>query len=134
MKEFDYNKEMKKILNNAGISVNIVYIAKSFPNWDEGNLHNQYKIILERGKQQMQFDYWDSLYNTKENKKPSTYDVIACLEWYEIYDFEDFCQNFGYDTDSMKAFNIYTECQKQQKELFALIPEENIREQIREII
>lgn len=42
--------------------------------------------------------------------------------------------DFGYSTDSIKAFNIYTECQKQQKELFELIPEEKIREQIREII
>lgn len=51
-----------------------------------------------------------------------------------LYDFENFCMDFGYSTDSIKAFNIYTECQKQQKELFELIPEEKIREQIREII
>ena len=75
-----------------------------------------------------------SLYNTQNRLKPTTYDVIACLEWYPIFDFENFCLDFGYDTDSIKAFNIYTECQKQQKELFELIPEEKIREQIREII
>lgn len=130
----EYNKKMKKILENAGIDVRIIYITKSFTNWDKKELHNQYKIILKRGNRQIQFDYWSSLYDTKENKKPSIYDVIACLEWYEIYDFEDFCLSFGYDTDSIKAFNIYTDCQKQQKELFALIPEENIREQIKEII
>lgn len=130
----EYNKEMRKILTHAGINVDIIYITKSFTNWDKDNLHNQYKVVLKRGKNEMQFDFWDSLYNTNNNKKPTTYDVIACLEWYNIYDFEDFCFNFGYDIDSIKAFNIYTECQKQQKELFQLIPEEEIREQIREII
>jgi hypothetical protein len=130
----DYEKEMKKILNNNGIDVEIVYITKSFTNWDKQNLHNQYKIILKRGTNQMQYDYWASLYSTQNGKKATIYDVISCLEWYPIYDFDNFCMDFGYDTDSIKAFNTYTECQKQQKELFELIPEEKIREQIREII
>ena len=130
----DYNKEIIKILNKSGIETDIVYISKSYTNWDKDNLHNQYKVVLKRGNEQMQFDFWDSLYNTQNNIIPSTYDVIACLEWYDIYDFEDFCLNFGYNTDSIKAFEIYRTYQKQQKELFKLIPEEKIREEIREII
>lgn len=130
----EYDVKMKKILNENDIKVNIIYITQSYTNWDKENLHNQYKIVVKRGNKQMQYDFWDSLANTQECKKPSIYDVVSCLEWYSIYDFEDFCCNFGYDTDSLKAFNIYTECQKQQKELFEIIPEEEIREQIREII
>ena len=130
----EYNTKMKEIIKNAGIDINIIYITKSYTNWDKNDFHNQYREILKRGSKQMQFDFWDSTYNTQNGLKPTTYDVIACLEWYQIFDFEDFCFNFGYDTDSIKAFNIYTECQKQQKELFELIPEEEIREQIREII
>lgn len=131
----DYEREMEKILNNAGVKVDIVYITKSFPkNWDNENLHDQYKILLTRGKKQMQFDFWASLHDTQENTKPTIYDVIACLEWYDIYDFESFCWDFGYDTDSRKALEIYLECEKQQKELFALIPEEEIKEKIRDII
>lgn len=129
-----YNEEMRKILNNAGINVDIIYITKSVVDWDKDNLHNQYKVILKRGNKQMQFDFWDSLQNTQEDKKTTIYDVIASLEWYEIYDFENFCMDFGYDTDSIKAFNIYTNCKKQQKELFALIPENDIKEKIKEII
>ena len=130
----DYNKEIIKILNKSGIEIDIVYITKSYTNWDKDKLHNQYKVVLKRGNKQMQFDFWDCLYNTQNNIKPSTYDVIACLEWYNIYDFEDFCLDFGYNTDSIKAFEIYKTCQKQQKELFELIPEEKIREEIKEII
>lgn len=130
----DYNKEIIKILNKSGIETDIAYITRSYTNWDKDNLHNQYKVVLKRGNEQMQFDFWDSLYNTQNNIRPSTYDVIACLEWYDIYDFEDFCLNFGYNTDSIKAFEIYKTYQKQQKELFKLIPEEKIREEIREII
>lgn len=130
----NYEEKMKEILKGAGISVDIVFITKSYTKWDKDNLHNQYKVVLKRGNKQMQYDFWDRLYNTKKGLKPSKYDVISCLEWYEIYDFEDFCMNFGYDTDSIKAFETYKECQKQQKELFELIPEEEIRDKIRDII
>ena len=42
-------KKMEKILRNVGIDVNIIYITKSYTNWDKENLHNQYKVILKRG-------------------------------------------------------------------------------------
>lgn len=130
----NYNLKMKEILRNAGIDVNIIFITKNFTDWDKENLHNQYKVILKRGKKQMQFDFFDCSHNTYNGLKPTIYDVVACLEWYEIYDFENFCLDFGYDTDSIKAFNIYTKCKEQQKELFELIPEEEIKEKIKNII
>lgn len=131
----NYEKEMEKILKDAQINVDIVFITKSYPkNWDNENLHDQYKVIISRGKKQMQFDFWASLHATQSNVIPTIYDVMACLEWYEIYDFEDFCLNFGYDTDSRKALEIYLDCEKQQKELFSIIPEQEIREKIQNII
>jgi hypothetical protein len=39
--------------------------------------------------------------------EPSMYSVLACLTKYDPYSFEDFCYNFGYDTDSRKAEKIY---------------------------
>lgn len=130
----NYEEKIKEILKSEGISVDIIFVTNSYPKWDKNILHNQYKVVLKRGNKQMQYDFWDSLYNTEKGLKPSKYDVMSCLEWYEIYDFEDFCMNFGCDTDSIKAFETYKECQKQQKELFELIPEEEIRNKIRDII
>ena len=130
----DYEKKINEILKRNGIKVNIIYIGRSTCNWDKENLHDYYKVTLTRGNKTMTFNYFASIINTEEHKKPSTYDVVSCLEWYEIYDFEDFCLNFGYDTDSIKALNTYLECQKQQKELFEIIPEKAIRDQIIEII
>ena len=130
----NYQKEMEKIIKKIDLNVKIVYITDSFTKWDKNNLHSQYKVILKRNEKEMQVDFWDSLYNTQHGEKPTTYDIIACLEWHKIYDFEDFCVNFGYDTDSINAFQIYTDCQKQQKELFNLIPEEEVREEICKII
>lgn len=39
--------------------------------------------------------------------KPSAYDILTCLTKYNPYDFENFCSEYGYDTDSRKAEKIY---------------------------
>ncbi len=38
--------------------------------------------------------------------------------------FVDFCNNYGYDTDSIKALNIYKSCKKQHKKLCNLLGED----------
>ena len=38
---------------------------------------------------------------------PTPYDVLACLTKYEVGTFEDFCGDFGYDTDSRTAKKTY---------------------------
>lgn len=41
------------------------------------------------------------------DKKPTHYDVLACLQKSNPGSFEDFCGDFGYDTDSRKAERTY---------------------------
>lgn len=44
-------------------------------------------------------------YGAKINKRipPTAYDALTCLTKYDPGTFEDFCGEFGYDTDSRKA-------------------------------
>ena len=42
-----------------------------------------------------------------EGTAPTAYDVLACLTKYDPGTFEDFCGEFGYDTDSRKAKKTY---------------------------
>ena len=39
---------------------------------------------------------------------PSEYDVLSCLTKYDPESFENFCSEFGYDTDSKKADKVYS--------------------------
>lgn len=45
---------------------------------------------------------------------PTSYTLLACIssESYQHDTLEDFCDNFGYDTDSRKALEIYLACQE----------------------
>ncbi len=35
---------------------------------------------------------------------PGAYDILACIEKYPVYDFADFCSNYGYEEDSRAAY------------------------------
>lgn len=40
-------------------------------------------------------------------KPPTEYSVLACLTKYDVGSFEDFCSEFGYDSDSKTADRVY---------------------------
>ena len=40
-------------------------------------------------------------------KAPTAYDVLACLQKYDVGTFENFCSEFGYDEDSRTAEKVY---------------------------
>ena len=56
-------------------------------------------------------------------KEPSMYDVLACITKYEPGTFEDFCYDYGYDTDSRKAEKTYNAVCKEYKGFSRLFPE-----------
>jgi len=65
-------------------------------------------------------------------KAPTAYDVLACLQKYDVGTFEDFCSEFGYDEDSRKAFKIYKAVIREWKNVELLFTEEQI-EKLQEI-
>lgn len=61
-----------------------------------------------------------------KGKQPSEYDVIACLQKYDVGSFEDFCSNFGYDTDSRSAKKIYKAVVKEYEGLCTLFTDKDL--------
>ena len=39
--------------------------------------------------------------------KPTAYDVLCCIQKYDVGTFENFCSEFGYDNDSRAAEKVY---------------------------
>ena len=42
-----------------------------------------------------------------QKEKPSAYDVLVCLTKHDPGTFEDFCGDYGYDSDSISANRVY---------------------------
>lgn len=60
------------------------------------------------------------------------YDVLCCLEKYEVGTFDDFCSNYGYDNDSIKTHKIYKAVAREYKNMLRVFGAE-ILEQMQEI-
>lgn len=61
-----------------------------------------------------------------DNLGITIYDVIADLQKYELGSFDDFCKDFGYDTDSRSAEKIYLACTKEYYDLKKIFSDEEI--------
>lgn len=90
------------------------------------------------GTKQRGIDLWDSpegMITTEMAAKkgllvpvdPKVEDVLACLfcdASSANETFEDWCSNYGYDTDSIKALDTYLQCQKSRKDLIKMLGHE----------
>jgi hypothetical protein len=88
-----------------------------------GNSYSTDKAYLERNVGKGSF----YLYSLVAGKKPSLYNVLTCLQKYEVGTFEDFCSEFGYDTDSRRAKKIYKAVSKEYANMKALFDDNELR-------
>ena len=65
---------------------------------------------------------------SKQEKAPSAYTIITCLTKHDPGTFQDFCDNFGYDTDSRKAETTYHAVMKGYSDLSKIFSMEELEE------
>lgn len=68
-------------------------------------------------------------------KKPSKKDVLFSIMMDDVSEmsFNDFCSEFGYDNDSIKALKIYEGCQRETEAYYDMFDSEE-REILRELL
>jgi hypothetical protein len=95
---------------------------------------DKWDITISRGTHRLQFPFWSSIADKArrlglvrsnmmsvaaeklprpdKDHKPTAYDVLACIsnDANTPADFEEFCSDFGYDTDSRKAEDTHRRC------------------------
>lgn len=57
---------------------------------------------------------------------PTLYDVLTCLQKYDVGTFENFCDDFGYDTDTRTAKKIYKAVVKEYDKMCSLFNNEEL--------
>jgi hypothetical protein len=94
------------------------------PEWN-GQRVRVFEVTLKRGhSKSMTVPFFQGMAHTKA---PSAADVLSCLlsdaSVEDATSFEDWCSDFGYDTDSRQAEKTYRDCLFQTKELRAFLGE-----------
>jgi len=97
MKTVDYLQQANDFLNSTHtrMSAKFLKFDKYFENDKESR--GIYQITLQRGKTRRTFRFGQSIADSGAGKVPSAYDVLACLQKYDIGSFDDFCSEFGYE-------------------------------------
>lgn len=106
----------------------------------------RYRIVIGRkgNPQELAFDYWDSINNRAElanlrtravhfggeRFKPTAYGVLACISSDQHCPdmFKEFCLDYGYDQDSMKAHALWQRCREFAKQLREFFTAEELTE------
>lgn len=119
-----YEKQARDFLDKTNTSFDAEF--KKHGKHFEGDKQERdvYTITLTRGKRTFSFDFGQSIAN--RGVKPTPYDVLACLQKYDVGSFEDFCAEYGYDADSRKAERIYEAVLNEFKNVQALWSDEEI--------
>ena len=124
---FDVNKldqmnskpnTLKEFANNANIEL-VVNYADNNPNMANDNWQaNHYKLKLKKDGKQFSTFFSQGIGIQGE---PKLEGVLECLQVdarSAEYGFSDFCAEFGYDVDSIKAYKTYKACGRIRGKLY----------------
>lgn len=88
-----------------------------------------FKCKLSRNGKTYTFNFGQSIAQGCE--EPTLYDILACLQKYDVGSFEDFCSEFGYNEDSRTAERTYKAVCKEFKAVDRLF--NDVIEELQEI-
>lgn len=152
----EYEIQAENFLNEAGITFKALFLFHG-PHWeDDKENRNVWELILTREKKTFSVRFGQSIaesflwlakdghrlvepgawgarkYEPTKRNLPTSYDFLACLTKYDPGTFEDFCGEFGYDTDSRKAEKTYFAVQEEWKKVRTFFSADEI-EKLQEI-
>jgi len=119
-------------LIKTGATFETKFIKNDFHFAGDKTTRDIYEITLARGRRKMSFKFGQSLNKSTIGEAPTVYDVLACLTKHNVGTLEDFCSEYGYNTDSKFAEQIYLACKKEFEDLQRLWTDSEI-EELREI-
>ena len=106
----EYHAQADIFMKAHGIAIKFFPLERGCPQWNVPCDHrhgHHYRVIFRKGQKSFRIDYWNSLHDSGLGIEPHAYDVLASITKDDPGSFEDFCPNFGYDTDSRRAERTY---------------------------
>lgn len=131
-----YEQQAIDFLKANDIKFKATFIRRGKHLPDDKDVRNVYNCDLVKGKFVVSFEFGQSVVKSaqwaKDAIKPTAYDLLSCITKNDPGEFEDFCAECGYDTDSRKAYSMWESvCEEWAKVSDFFTPEE--MEQLQEI-
>lgn len=118
----DYDEQAAIFLEHTGATITTKFLRFDTYFKDDKEKRDIYEVTMTRGSRSYIFTFGQSIaksgdveiigqdgteYKKRERIKPSHYDILSCVQKYDVGTFEDFCSDFGYDTDSISGKETY---------------------------
>ena len=104
----NYEKQALDFLEATQTNIKTKFLKYDYHFDGDKDKRDIYRVTISRGNRSFSFNFGQSLINSGSGEiSPDSYDILSCLQKNEIGDFQDFCNEFGYDTDSIKANKIF---------------------------
>ena len=138
----EYEKRAKDFLKKCKASMNFLYLGCNQNDlWEEPFARDNYIVNIVTPKGNMQVKFWDSKNNTDKNLNrirceysriyPTEYDILSCLQKYDVGDIEDFMFEYGYTLEKKGDFKriqaIYEACKKEYEDICRCFTERQIK-------
>ena len=91
---------------------------KYFP--DDKEVRAIYRVTFRRNGLSKSFRFGTSINDTRLNKPPKAYDVLAYLTKNDPDTFELFCSEYGYEVASKQAYKTYKAVQIEYAKVYTL--------------
>lgn len=109
---------LKNLIKEYNIRISSTYGGVDIP--DDFKNSDPWKVTLKYARAQMTIPFYKGAGHY--GAEPTIEEVLDCLlmdysSWDSANDFEDWANEFGYDTDSRKAEKIYKKVEKQSRRL-----------------
>ena len=146
----EYEQQAQDFLKATGTELRIEFSHHGFYFAGDKEKRDVYQFTLKNARGEYTSTFGDSISNTqardaKNNpqrywgqkrkpatyRKPSAYDILACLEKYEVDpEFSEWCKEFGYDSRPLQefpeVFKIHQACAEQYRCVRRLFTEEQM--------
>ena len=141
-----YETEARDFMTRNNIEMSITFKDREVNRiWNEIVKRNRYSVYIQNTDtdEAMRVIFWDSIYDTEHNVTPTCYDILACLTKYDPGEYEEFCSEFGYETEienqfgrftrNETAYKIWRACCDEWRNVKRVFGEGEILEELREI-
>ena len=141
-----YETEARDFMTRNKIKMSITFKDREVNRfWNENTKRNRYSVYIQNTdtNETMCVIFWDSVYDTEHNITPTCYDILACLTKYDPGEYEEFCSEFGYETETENqfgrftrnetAYKIWRACCDEWKKVKRVFGEGEMLEELREI-
>lgn len=126
-----YHEAVDLLLSNLGVKIDKKWLKYDYNIMDKEVKRDIFKIKISRNSRSYSFQFGQAIY--AKDKQPTNFDIVVNLQKCDVGNFNDFCDIYGRNNDSIKAYKTYKRVKKEYETLKLLFSDEEL-ELMQEII